>query len=391
MSISIKKESDITMLLMYITVVVTVLSQVEAISRFVRPLMYAAWGLMMIVSFFGKGRKSRFSLFTMAFSVLYLCFALFCIVCTLFGRDHLHANMLTVLVIPLIVTVVTNMSLNSITRQQFFNLALVYVSMALVFAVYVNIMYFPSLQAWFSSRMYAFMNKNSAAQIWSLALLLLFFVIIPQLKRYKIVGYAAIVYLIFVSGLSQCRTALLGVALVLVFYFFRLPTKQKLIVLGVTLALAVIILSIPTVRNYLSHTFLLDKYGESSDVNDISSGRIKNYERAFDQFKEASLIGTGRYYVDNFYICVLTENGVIGALIIYIIWGLRISQNIAVNRQYNTIKGYRKDMIIGITILYFVESVLEGYPPFGPGVSSFMFWLLCSLDYRKIGACEEPV
>ena len=29
-----------------------------------------------------------------------------------------------------------------------------------------------------------------------------------------------------------------------------------------------------------------------------------------------------------------------------------------------------------LTMFYFIESVLEGYPPFGPGVSSFMFWFL---------------
>ena len=160
----INKESDVTMLLMYITAAVTVLSQIEGISAVARPLMYAAWGAMVVVSFFGKGNKSRFSLFTMGFSVLYLCFAVFCILCTLFGRDHLHANMLSVLVIPLIVTVVTNMSLSRMTKQQFFNLSVVYVCVALIFAVYINVIYFPSLQIWFSSRIYTFMEKNSAAQ-----------------------------------------------------------------------------------------------------------------------------------------------------------------------------------------------------------------------------------
>ena len=29
-----------------------------------------------------------------------------------------------------------------------------------------------------------------------------------------------------------------------------------------------------------------------------------------------------------------------------------------------------------LTMFYFIESALEGYPPFGPGVSSFMFWFL---------------
>ena len=106
---------------------------------------------------------------------------------------------------------------------------------------------------------------------------------------------------------------------------------------------------------------------------------------------ESSLIGTGKYYVDSLYINVLTENGVIGALIIYIIWGLRISRNFVVNRQYNAVPYVRKDMIMCLTIFFFIESVLEGYPPFGPGVSSFMFWLLCSLDYSRIGASEGPV
>lgn len=39
-------------------------------------------------------------------------------------------------------------------------------------------------------------------------------------------------------------------------------------------------------------------------------------------------------------------------------------------------------MLTSFVIFYFIESLLEGQPPFGPGVSSFMFWMLSEI---KVG------
>lgn len=39
-------------------------------------------------------------------------------------------------------------------------------------------------------------------------------------------------------------------------------------------------------------------------------------------------------------------------------------------------------MLTCFVIFYLVESMLEGQPPFGPGVSSFMFWMLSEI---KVG------
>ena len=62
--------------------------------------------------------------------------------------------------------------------------------------------------------------------------------------------------------------------------------------------------------------------------------------------------------------------GLTGFVLVELIWGSRVYINFKQN------KGFIKDFLFCVTVFYLVESVLEGYPPFGPGVSSFMFWFL---------------
>ena len=75
--------------------------------------------------------------------------------------------------------------------------------------------------------------------------------------------------------------------------------------------------------------------------------------------------------MDCSYILVLAELGIVGFILVELIWFTRAVLNIKKVTGNN-----RGTFLLCLTVFYLVESVLEGYPPFGPGVSSFMFWFL---------------
>ena len=78
--------------------------------------------------------------------------------------------------------------------------------------------------------------------------------------------------------------------------------------------------------------------------------------------------------MDLSYLLILAESGIIGFLLIENIWIRRIGGNFI----HSITSFSKRHFLDSLTIFYIVESILEGYPPFGPSSSSFLFWLLAS-------------
>lgn len=372
MSNLVNKKNIIAKNLLQFTIAVTVFSQMEEFMFFFRPSMYLLWILLFGFLFITNKRQIKISSFTASFLFCYGLFSLFCLFQVLFNPDYKIASYLQIMLIPLLVSIVSNMIENKLSRDYIVSICETYVLSSLLFAFYINIIYFSSYQAWLASNQYIFDSKNSAAQIWCSAILITYYVILPIAKK-KYFWYIAIAYLFMLCGLSQCRTAMLGLICVTMFNVL-IYSKHKikwmlLIFLGICG-----LLFFPDTRQFVNQAFLLEKYA-GADMNTMSSGRLVSYTKAFENFCEAPFFGVGRYYVDCSYIYILAESGIIGFLLIEYIWAKRIILNLR-NKYSSYAKTY---MLNSFTIFYFIESLLEGQPPFGPGVTSFMFWMLSEL------------
>lgn len=354
--------------MVYATVVITVLTQVEALERLLRPLMYVAWagtgGLALVM----RGFKTGLSRFIKWFGFIYVIWLLICMGLSFAGTNHLNGRYLDAMAIPLFVTFVADVTRPLFRKQDIITLCKLYVIVAAVYALYVQLNYFGSYSVWLNSRMYVFMEKNSAAQIWCSAVLVVLYMIRPQSRREKLIWYGLAGLLLLVAGFSQCRTALLGMCAVMcvhVLLYSRHRLRWTLAVLGVVALLMIL----PFTRQFINQVLLLEKYA-GADLNKMSSGRLGNYARALQKFQESPFIGQGMYYVDCSYLMVLTECGILGFVLIQSIWGFRVAINVGAWRAPCRLP-------LMLTVFYFVESLLEGLPPFGPGVSSFFFWLIC--------------
>lgn len=352
-----------------VVIVCSVFSQIESIDSIIRPAMYVSWLLVLGLLIVRNQFTFSFSKPTSIYLVSYSIFAFLNSFRLLLTGKRIEGNYFRILAIPLLVSIVAELYKKNCKKQDIQILAKMYVLCALIYALWVNSSYFTSYNAWLSQRIYVFELKNSAAQIWSVAVFLLFFYIDYKSISGRVFGYGMAVYLIIIAGLSQCRTAILALGMAAIFIAL-FESRRKVTWILCFIVFFLVIWNIPITRNFIDQAFFLNKY-KGADLDTFSSGRLHLWENALRTFIKHPIFGTGKYYVDCSYILVLAETGLIGFLLIEPIWLKRIIVNLKYKGEPRT-----RLLLTGLTIFYIIESALEGYPPFGPGVSSFMFWLL---------------
>lgn len=351
-----------------LTVIFSVFSQLNAVEQYARPAMYVTWILALFVGIVKKQGKLLISGFTLSFLVAYIFFLGLCLVSSFVDSKHLSANYIRVLLIPLMVSFVGDLY-STEDRELWNRVGKIYLICSVIFAIWVQKTYFPSYASWLRTKVYLFVQKNSAAQIWVSAVLVSVLLLDYRNKFEKILVYIACAYLLFMTGISQCRTAILGLVVsIIAFSVSRAENKKKwLLFIAVALVAAWMI---PPSRRYIEQALFLNKY-EGADLNAFSAGRITFYRMAFQKIQSSPFWGVGKFYVDCSYLSILAESGILGFIFIESIWIKKVFQCFHFRGDNRN-----RAFLFMITVFYLVESMLEGYPPFGPGVSSFVFWLV---------------
>lgn len=355
--------------LLQLCILTSIFSQIEAISNLMRPIMYIAW--IVTAVFFIARNRGRIVIHkcTKIFLGCYSLLVVGCILMALFGSRHLEGNYIHIMFIPLIVSVIGENFAPFAQESDYEKILRTYLYGAMAYALWVNITYFSSYNDWLKQNMYTFLQKNSAAQIWATGILIALFLLEYRTKWQKVLGYACAGYLLLLCGISQCRTAVLALAIVLVCYIL-LKSKYKVRWSFLTLIIALFFWNNSVTRRFIDQALLLTKYA-GADINTFSSGRLDGWDLALAAFAKNPFLGCGRYYVDCSYISLLAEIGILGFVLVESVWITRAVSNFKVRSDLNL-----DAFLMCLTMFYFIESALEGYPPFGPGVSSFMFWFL---------------
>lgn len=167
--------------------------------------------------------------------------------------------------------------------------------------------------------------------------------------------------------LSECRTALIGIGVVTLLNIIFISKHKIVLLLGVLIAVLVVF-RIPAVYKFAEKALGLSKMEQGLD--NFSSGRIGLYKEALQTFYDSPLIGTGNYYVDCSYISILAESGIIGFLLIEIVWWSQLVRSLIFASKNKNMFGY---FVVSITVFYIMESIGEANPPFGPRAAVFMY------------------
>ena len=378
-------------ILLCFNIVVSVISQIEQFSIITRPCMYLGWGVLFAVVCIEKNFKVFFATNCLRYIAVYLCLMIFSLFVVIFNNKWSWPNSLSVMIVPIgIMLISSNLAKSHIDNELIYTLTVLYFASSLFLAIWINMTRFPSFSSWLLAEQYVFPQKNSAAQIWCSSVFLAISIIKPKSFCQKLILYMGCGYIILIVFMSQCRTAILALGVVTILSVLR-KSKRKILWVLLLIGVFIALISIPVVQDLLNQALLINKY-KGADLNTFSSGRLDLYLNALKQFQGSPIIGVGKFYVDCSYIRVLTESGLIGFLLIESVWVHQIHINI--KRSRYTVLGDITSLMVAMTAFYIIESFLEGYPPFGPGVSSFMFWFLngivgCGLSNKKALAHDD--
>lgn len=363
------KKHNLTFLLQ-IVIFISVISQIAELAYIMKPLVYIGWISFIAIALFCNKCQIRKSNYLMLYTLGYCLYFIYCMILSVFGYEHYKSNFLRLMIIPLVVLVAVNTIYTDKVYVSYEKLVGSYIAATLIFAIYIFFKYFRSYGQWQGSDYYLFTQKNSAGQILAVAVILNFFVFHFNRigKVINLLLYAFDVFFVLLILLSHCRTALLALVFVLVVNCL-INKKYRLFCLVVVFSILIIYLRIPDFKDFVDRSIMIGKYAKK-DLDSFSSGRITLWSEALEVFLVNPIVGVGNFYVDCLYLQLLAESGVVGFTIIGVLWIVRAVENISCGK----INKYGM-LIVSLTFFYLIESIFEAYPPFGPGVSSFMFWL----------------
>lgn len=269
---------------------------------------------------------------------------------------------------------------------------LFFCALAFVMSVQVAMQFITNFGAWQSTEMYLYdgaTHKNSSAQTLGNCILVLFVYWNPQKLIYKIARYVGVITAVAGLLYIQSRAALVAIGIALIISaLFRGEKKKILYALLFIIIAVVVVLNSEFLMSLVRQAFFIDKYstGGELDLNRFSSGRLDYWAVVWDKFIDSPFIGNGYTYCDNFYINVMAGGGLfIGGpyLLLYLV---RVYKNISYYvRSYRVgTMDYFAQFAAVVSIFYMIISFFEGFPPYGPGVSCMMFWLISGyLDGRN--------
>lgn len=255
-------------------------------------------------------------------------------------------------------------------KRSFNYLAFFFFAASLVYGISVYVKYLVGADMF--SIVYAYDDKNSAAQIFLSACIILYTLSIPSNFAQKLVVYSLIFILLYVMFILKSRATLLGFFFVLGYFTFAYENKKVRYVFFIAVTVVCIyVLSNPSFyKTLVEGIFFANR--DSADLNSLSSGRVEQLDKCIDLFISSPIIGIGNKYFDCFPIIILTQYGIMGAIIVFIFLEKRINDCIRLLDNKNRI-----DLCAFLLMVtYLLDSLFEAQPPFGPGVKCFPLWMI---------------
>lgn len=376
-----KVESSCELLQMTVTIACffTVCSQILKYYTVLRALMFGAWILVLIGLLIRSKMKIYFARYIKFFGIIYIVYVVFICLLSIFttSSSWLGNDFVSTMGISLVMYIIGFNLINIFSISEIDIMGQGAAMGAILLAVYLNANYMPSYAQWLAGDSYLYASKNSAGQIFAVCAIWL--LVSPTKKKglAKVIRSAMIVFFLFECAIYQCRTAILGVILAICIYILcgnKKKYKTAIIVMIITAIVIFIVATENPLKTFLIHAMRLDNKWSMQSSSHFLSNRDMYYQNAWAVFCESPIIGVGFYRVDNLYLIALAQGGVIGGFLVLSVW---ISKIIKTKHYIPQIETNRYALlIVCLTAFYFVESLAESLPPFGPGTCSFLFWLL---------------
>lgn len=238
-------------------------------------------------------------------------------------------------------------------------------------------------------------SKNQLGQMLGSALIFEV-IIIPRKLKNRIIK----IFLYFSGAISlialmniRSRTPIIASLIVFITMFIAKKNKTRKdygIAFLAIIAISLLILYMGG-TDFLIELFDLESDSEmnaSESLNNMTSGRLDWYKLALQDFLSSPIIGIGAYaYIDSFFICTLRTGGILMAIFVLpFVYGKLYKEFKNSNKIINSKEDFDNNVIDVMyivrcfTIYFFVISLMEGYPPLGPGTSVFLLWIFYGIS-----------
>lgn len=235
---------------------------------------------------------------------------------------------------------------------------------------------------------YVFSLKNSSGVLLATAIVLCIFVIVKCKITKGYIVWASILLILFACLLTfRSRACIIGVILCAFIFCAKQNLLGKMLCHPKFLFVGIIGFIIIYVYDLIPCDFIYSSLFENkdtSDANDISSGRLAMFEKAMTIFRQDPLLANARtgpqlQSVDNFVVNCLGRYGMFGALLMFppylFVWV--VSLRGIWKEQVNNLYPY-----LALFLLCII-SLTEGSFPFGPGTPVVCAWFLLGWNWKK--------
>lgn len=298
-------------------------------------------------------------------------FAIFCLFGSFLGKNYLSSGMFRPVMLSTFILVVGIwLGLRS-PIETLIKASYAFVISALLVAVFIYFSVFRGVD-WAGSGAYLYTSKNSAGQIFLVAIILVAYFIYQEHKFFSIV---AMLFLASLIISMKSRATIVTMFILILYYIFFVERRLNYRIFGIIFLVAagIYIWINPSMHELVINQILLNNK-ETTDITGITSNRDLMINTFINEFPQYMLAGTGGSYLESMPLAVLLSYGVIGGipLLLYATMPLRTALK---NRKFDRDNILCK-LVIVLSVVMLINGIFEEQSPFGPGVKCYFLWLV---------------
>lgn len=305
-------------------------------------------------------------------------FALFCFAGQMFtGRKYFNDDLYNILISVMITSTSFCFWIHNGKKSIMRLTSIIMLICGLVLSINLYLTYL--LGSDITTAQYAYGEKNSIAQILLCCGFIALMFYSPKNKILYWVSRFIVIVIFIVMAMTRSRATLLcGVYIIYYFVFKSDNKKLKRWTIAISIIGVLYFLLNENIYDVILNGIILGGR-DADDLNSLSSNRLVAFMIAIQQISQHPWVGSGDYYVDCMPLNILTQYGICGLLIIFIF----------LYYMFRKLKQMKQDDYIATTtyilfFVFFINSLLEARPPFGPGVRSFTLWMMFGFSLAQL-------
>ncbi len=333
---------------------------------------YACWGALAALFFLAQGKIS-YKMLKIVFMTMGI-FVVLCVLTLVTGRNYLDTSIFNAFIMSVGILFISHLiPRNAIDFDgtDFDKLYYSYIFSATVVAIFVYVTYF-GIGFDFNFGIYEYASKNSTSQIVITAIVLATFCFKHNRTILNILSLMCVAFNMVLLFAMRSRASIIGLVVLIIMVLANRKINKWVrgLTLLVTIGFVLVVLLDPEMYDLIVEQILFASR-DSSDINDLSSGRLEQWTQFPALFAEYPFFGRGPKYIESFPLATLASHGIIigGIMLCFAIYPAVYSFR------------YRREsrhyyILLVLSLVYLLNGIFEELSPFGPGVKCYFIWFL---------------